>query len=185
MPVLHRFTVEQYHEMARARILKASDRVELIRGEIVCMSPIGRAHGACVNRLTRILTESLGRRATIAVQNSIVLGDDSEPQPDIAVLRFREDGYVPALPGPADDLAVIEVSDSTAEDDSRVKMPLYGSEGIREALLVDLQDDCIEVHRRPTKAGYRNVRRVGRGQRLALLAFPDLSPSVDDILGDR
>lgn len=180
-----KFTVDQYHEMGRAGILRPEDRVELIDGEIVQMSPIGPQHAACVTRLDRLLQRLLGNRGTIRIQNPIVLHDHSEPQPDGAVLRYREDDYDLESPGARDVLLAIEVADTTYDDDSEVKIPAYARAGIREALLVDIERECVEVHRRPAKSGYRSVKRLVRGERFTLLAFPDVTLTVDGILGRR
>lgn len=180
-----RFTVEQYHAMGRAGILTEDDRVELIDGDIVKLSPIGPDHATCVKRLLQFFAQLLVGRITLSVQDPVVLGDYSEPQPDIALLRFREDFYKGRHPAPGDVLLAIEVADTTVERDRGVKLPLYASSGIRECLLVNLPDEVVELHRRPSKSGYKSVRRLRRGDKFTLLAFPDVTISVTDILGPR
>ena len=173
-----RFSVEQYHRMAEAGILAGDDRVELIEGEIVEMSPIGRLHAALVDRLLDLLMFALGRRVIIRVQGPIRLGSHSEPQPDLVVLRRREDFYAQALPGPDDVLLAIEVADSSLDFDRSVKVPLYARMGIPEAWVVDLIGELVEVSRNPSPQGYLDVRRVRRGESLSPAAFPDVSLSV-------
>jgi len=177
------FTVEEYHRMAQAGILTEDDRVELIEGEIITMTPIGSRHAACVDRLTRLLSAHAGREAIVRVQNPIRLGERSEPQPDLALLRFRSDFYASRHPGPEDVLLVVEVAETSADVDREVKLPLYARSGIAEAWLVDLAGGQIEVERRPTPRGYGEVERFGRGSRVRSRALPDLDVAADEILG--
>lgn len=120
-----KFTVDQYHKMAESGILKEDDRVELIRGEIIEMSPIGTKHAACVNRLVNLLVLLLGKRVIVAPQNPVVLDNNSEPQPDVALLKPRDDFYATAHPQPQDIFLLIEVADSTILYDREEKITLY------------------------------------------------------------
>mgnify|MGYP005850732689 CR=1 FL=1 len=181
--VKHRFTVEEYHRMGTAGIFSEDDRVELIEGEIVEMSPIGSRHANCVRRLIYLLSRMTGERAVIDVQNPIRLGEYSEPQPDVTLLRPRPDFYAAAHPGPADVLLVIEVADTSADYDREVKVPLYALAGIPEVWLVELYAEQIEVYRQPLPHGYQEVQIVRRGQHLSPQAFPEPALAVDDILG--
>ena len=153
------FTAEEYHRMVTAGILAEDDRVELIEGEIVRMSPIGSPHAACVDRLNALFTRRLARRATVRVQSPIALDGRSEPQPDVTVLRPREDYYAPQHPGPADILLVIEVVDTSGEYDRGTKLPLYARAGIREVWIVDVVHYTIEVYRRHALRTYREDRK--------------------------
>src|SRR5687767_15230062 len=108
----HSFTVAEYRRMGEAGIFSEDDRVELIGGEVVEMSPIGKRHAACVGRLTQLITLRLRLSAFVWAQNPVQLDDYSEPQPDLAILKPRADFYGQSLPTPADVLLVIEVSDS-------------------------------------------------------------------------
>ena len=177
------FTVEEYHRMVQAGILTEDDRLELIEGEIVAMTPIGSKHAACVNRLTRLLSDQVGRRAILSVQNPINLGERSEPQPDLALLHVRPDFYASAHPEPPDVLLVVEVAETSADVDREVKVPLYARAGIPEVWLVDLAGECVEVFQEPAPQGYQQIQRVRRGQRVAPQAIPDLELAVDDVLG--
>ncbi|QWK11878.1 MAG: Uma2 family endonuclease [Thermoflexus hugenholtzii] len=176
------FTVEEYHRMAEAGILSEDDRVELIEGELVTMSPIGSRHAACVARLTALLFPVEGR-GILWVQNPIRLGARSEPQPDVALLRYRPDFYASAHPGPEDVLLVVEVAETSADSDRSLKIPLYARYGIPEAWLVDLLEERIEIYRHPTPQGYRSLHIAHRGETVSPTALPDLELSVDEILG--
>ena len=181
--IKRQFTIKEYHQMPAAGIIKESERVELIRGEIVKMSPIGRFHAACVNRLVRIFTREIGDRAIVAPQNPVELDDYSEPQPDIGLLEPRPDFYASGHPKPADILLIVEVADSTIKYDREVKVPLYAEDKIREVWLVDINQQCLEVYREPTPNGYAQVEKFQRGQSLSIQRFPDLAIQVAEILG--
>ncbi|MBI3974311.1 MAG: Uma2 family endonuclease [Chloroflexi bacterium] len=182
VPERWRFTVDEYHRMAEAGILTEDDRVELIDGEIVRMSPIGDPHIASVNRCNRTLSRAVGDRALVSIQNPINLDPYNEPEPDVALLRPRADDYARGKPGPADILLVIEVADTTLDYDRKTKLPRYGVAGIREAWLLDLQGDALDVHREPRDDGYALVRRYRRGEWVRPAAFPDVELAVEDLL---
>jgi Uma2 family endonuclease len=177
------FTVEEYHRMAQAGILSEDDRVELIEGKIVEMTPIGSKHAAVVARLTRLFSEQVGRKAIVWVQNPIHLEEHSEPQPDVALLRPREDFYASDHPKPEDVLLVVEVAESSVEYDREIKVPLYAREGIPEVWLVDLESEAIEIYRSPSPEGYIEVQTLHRGAHLSSKSFPDVELLVQEILG--
>jgi Uma2 family endonuclease len=181
--VRHRFTVEQYQRMGEAGVFAEDDRVELIEGEIVAMTPIGSRHAAYVDRLNDLLTSAGGRRAIVRVQSPIRLGSHSEPQPDLVLLRRREDFYAGRHPEPADVLLVVEVADTSGELDRAIKLPLYARAGIVEAWVLDVSGPSLEVHRQPTPGGYREVQRPGRGEQVTVQALPGLGLAVDAVLG--
>lgn len=177
------FTVDEYYQMAEAGIFSEDDRVELIEGEIVEMSPIGSRHAACVNRLNGLFARRMEGNAVVSVQNPIRLSEFSEPEPDLALLQPRADFYAEAHPEPEDVLLVVEVAETSAGSDRRVKVPLYARAGILEVWLIDLADETIEIYRRPSPRGYGEVQRAWRGDHLSPQAFPDEQFSVDDVLG--
>ena len=110
-PQRRRITAEEYHRMADVGILGSEERVELLDGEIIQMSPINPPHNSTVWRLSDWFIPRLHGRAIVSVQGSFRLTPFSEPEPDIAVLRYREDFYATAHPGPRDVLLIIEVAD--------------------------------------------------------------------------
>jgi Uma2 family endonuclease len=178
----HHFSVEDYHRMAESGIFGQDDRVELIEGEIVEMSPIGTRHAACVARMTRLLAPIAQEKAILGVQNPLTLQDDSEPQPDLALLANRDDFYAEGHPTAEDVLLLIEVADTTAPFDRQVKLPLYARAGVREVWLVDLPGQGVEVHREPSPQGYRLLRRALADDTITPEAFPELEISVADVL---
>jgi Uma2 family endonuclease len=178
-----RFTIEEYHRMAEAGILHEDDRVELIDGEIVEMSPIGKHHAAIVNRLNAIITEQVGRRAIISPKNPLLLSDDSEPQPDIALFKFRDDYYAGELPTPSDTLLIIEAADSSLDFDRLVKLPRYARGGVPEVWIVNLAAGVIEVFREPVAGEYRETTQARRGDRRDLPGVVGAHVRVEDVLG--
>jgi Uma2 family endonuclease len=179
----HRFTVDDYHRMAACGILGEDDRVELLDGEVVEMTPFGLRHLARVDWLNDWLTRALHGRAIVRVQGSVRLDPHSEPQPDLAILRYRSDFYAQVHAGPPDILFLIEVSDTSAGFDRDVKLRVYGRAGIAEVWLVNLPADRLEIYRTPQGDVYRDVTHLHRGDRIAPAAFPDLILPVTDILG--
>ncbi len=175
--------VHEYHRMGEAGILTDDDRVELIEGELVQISPIVSGHSGTVNALTRLLVLAAGNRAMVSVQNPVRLDVHNEPQPDFALLRPRADDYRSELPAPADVLLLIEVADSSLRFDRLVKLPLYARHRIPEVWIVDLPAGAVEVCRGPTPEGYARVVREGRGASVEPEALPGLRLRVDAILG--
>ncbi len=179
------FTVGEYNRMAETGILSEDDRVELIEGEIVEMSPIGSRHASCVNRLNTLLGRQVGQSFIVSVQNPIIASDYSEPEPDLAVLRWREDFYARELPHAADVVVVIEVADTSAEADRSVKLPLYARAGIPVGILIDLPKESVEVYSEPVNGEYQTTEIFERGDFFQLDALPLIDLRVDDIIGWR
>jgi Uma2 family endonuclease len=137
-----KFTLEEYHRLGEMGFLGEDERVELIDGEIIELSPIGKAHNACLSRTNRKLIQRLDDRAIIYVQNSIVILD-SEPLPDIAVLKPNKTDYADRYATAEDGLLIIEVADSSLAYDQDIKAPKYAKAGIQELWIVDLNDELI------------------------------------------
>ena len=178
-----RFTVAEYHRMAEAGILRYKERVELIEGEIVDMTPIGRRHMACVDRLTRFFVRGVGDEAIVRVQGSLRLHEHSEPEPDLVILRPRADFYAESDAGPADALLIVEVADTSEHYDRQVKVPLYARAGIPEVWVVDLTAATVTAYRGPSATGYTEAIVATGTDELSPLAFPELSLSAARILG--
>lgn len=177
------FSVTEYYRMAAAGVFSEDDRVELIEGEIIEMNPIGSRHAACVGRLTKILERLAGDRAIVWVQNPVQINDYSEPLPDVALLKRRDDFYAQANPQSADVLLIIEVADSSVDYDHNIKLPLYAQAGIAEMWLVNLPQESIEVYTQPLNDAYLETRLIKRGESLAAKSIPNLTIDADAILG--
>jgi len=169
-------TVDEYYRMAATGVLAPDAKVELLDGEIVEMAPIGSPHAACVMRLTRRLWATIGDRALLSVQGPLRLDEHSEPEPDVMLLRHRDDTYAAAHPGPDDVLLLVEVADASAKLDRTRKVPMYLAAGVPEVWLVDLQARTIDAFRGGTAQTYR------AGATIAPQAFPDIGFEVAYLL---
>jgi Uma2 family endonuclease len=177
------YTVDEYHHMAEVGILKEDERVELIDGEVVKMSPIGTRHAACVKRLIALLTDHVGRNAIVGAQDPVRLSKYLEPQPDISLLKYRDDYYAQQMPGPEDVLLLIEVADTSLAYDRDLKVPLYAREGVPEVWVVDLNSDAVLVYRNPEEGAYTEAQTLKRGDTLPLPGVSGAVVEVEDILG--
>lgn len=180
--VRRRFTVEEYHHMAKTRILTGKDHVELIEGEIIQRTPVGQRHAACVAQLTRRLIQALGDRALLWPQNPLRLPRDTEVYPDVVLLRPRRDDYFRHPARPEDVLLLIEVADLSYRYDRSVKLPLYARAGVPEAWIIDLTRELVEVHRDPGPRGYAPAHLVERGGILTHVAFDNVALAAADML---
>ena len=176
-------TADEFEQMGRAGIFHPDARLELLEGEIYQMSPTGSRHAACVKRLNALLGRLFAGKLIVGAQDPIRLNDLSEPQPDISLLRWRDDFYDAAHPTPADVLLVIEVADSTVETDRSYKMPLYARAGIQEACLVNLPEETIELFAEPVGGAYQTSKVFSRGEELQSHGVADLRCGVADVLG--
>jgi Uma2 family endonuclease len=164
-------TVDEYYRMAEVGILTENDNVELIHGDIIKMSPIGSKHAALVNRLNKILNESLSGKAIISIQNPVRINDLNVPEPDITILKYADDFYINKHPEPEDIYLVIEVSDTTLAYDKEIKLPLYASAGIPEFWLVNIERNEIEVHQSPAADVYKSITIHRSGDNIILKDF--------------
>ena len=178
----HKFTVDEYHKMAENGVLTEDDRVELIDGEIIDMPPIGELHFGHVNRFNRVFSQEFVGRAVVHVQNPVRLGRHREPQPDVVLLKLRDDDYDARMPTPEDVLLLVEVADSSLDYDRNTKIPLYSEAGILEYWIVNLVDEHILVYRDPGPTGYGVVQVLRRGDTIRPVSFPDVEIAVSDLL---
>jgi Uma2 family endonuclease len=176
-----KITVEQYYRMEEAGMFHPEQRLELINGKIIYMSPIGRKHGSCVAVLTEIFVSQFKDKVFTWVQNSIQLNNLSEPQPDLALLKRRGDFYRDRLPIPNDILLIIEVADSTISYDRNVKIPLYGSAGIIEAWLIDVNEKTLTKYTQPNPEGYQSIEVFKPSD---VIIWMEEKILLADILGD-
>ena len=182
-PARRRFTVEEYCAMAETGILAEEERIELLDGEIFVMPPIGTPHEDGTTRLSSDLIYRLYGRAWVRVQNSVRLDDYGLPEPDIAVVRLRDD-YHRERATPADVLLLIEVADTSLEYDREVKLPRYAAAGIPEVWIVNLRAREVEAYDDPVGGAYRNRRVVTANGRVSPKAFPDVVLAVGDFMLD-
>jgi len=181
--VRHRFTIEQYHDIIDRGIFAEDEPIELLRGEIVRKMPIGNPHAATVKRLNRLLPTRLPAGVLLSIQDPISI-EESEPEPDVAILNFRDDLYASRRPNAQDVLLLIEVADSSLAYDRDVKGPIYAEAGVREYWIVNLLNSTVEVYRDPQSDGrFATVTTAVSGEILTPLLLSGLSVPVDEILG--
>lgn len=178
----HRFSTDNYHAMIDAGILTEYDRVELIEGEVTKVAAFGSRHAACVKRTAEMLRDALRKRALLGVQDPVVLGDDSEPEPDLSVLVSRDTFYAEGHPTATDIYLLVEVADSSLAYDQQVKIPLYARAGVPEVWLIDLIQNRITVCRDPSDGVYTTQTNLVAGDRLRLVAFADVVLDVAQVL---
>ena len=177
------FTSDDIGKMYDAGILGPDERVELLDGEVILMPPPGRKHAACTNRATAFLTEALGRRAIVSIQNRMVIDIYNEPLPDVVVYKPREDFYVTIDPGPEHVLLLIEIADTSLTKDRKRKLPHYAAFGVPEYWIEDLKHDELHVYRDPAGNGYTTHLTFRHGDSISPAAFPDVLLKVADLLG--
>ena len=180
-PTRRRFTVEEYCAMVDAGILAEEERIELLNGEILVMPPIGPPHESGTDQLNDQLLYPLHGRALVRVQGSIMLDDSSLPQPDITVLR-RRDNYQRERATAADVLLVIEVADSSLRRDRELKLPHYAAAGIPEVWIANVPARHVEAFSDPVDGVYQSRRIVPADGQISPLAFPDVVLTVGDFL---
>ena len=149
------FTVAEYYKMAEVGILKPTDKIELINGEIIQMSPIKSPHANTVSVVEELLYEQLIKKVTIRTQSPISISNHSEPEPDIAIVKYGRNRYANSHPNPLDVFLLIEVSDSTLKFDRKTKKKLYAKAEIPEYWIINIPDSQIEVFRKPIDGVYQ------------------------------
>jgi Uma2 family endonuclease len=154
------------------------ERIELLDGALVAMSPIGTAHNSTVQKLTRLLVLALEGRAAVRCQSSFAALEFSEPEPDFAVVPPGDYD----LDHPSEAHLIIEVAESSLAMDRGKKLRLYASCAIPEYWVVNLPERCVEVYTGPAPGAYARVERYERGQSIRLVTFPDVEFSVSDFL---
>jgi Uma2 family endonuclease len=162
---LYDWTVEKYRQAIEAGVFTERDRIELLDGQIVKMSPISKYHAACLKKLTRLFYERTGSRYIISVQDPVILDDKSEPEPDLAILSFKADFYAGALPRAEDILLIVEISGSTLKYDREYKTAVYAAAGIPEYWIVNLNEEQLEQHLAPLDGVYQQIHIWKRKQR--------------------
>lgn len=168
MPHQHRYTVEDYYRMAEIGILKPDDKVELIDGVVIDRTSTGSKYSAAVKMLNRRLKKAVTDATIVAVLDPIRLDNFSEPVPDFALLKYRQDFYADEFPGPDEVLLIIEVAKRSLRFDRDIKLPLYARHGIPHIWLVDLIADEIWIYSQPQESGYKEKVKANLQQPVPL-----------------
>ena len=177
-----KFTTDEYFRMAEVGILREKERVELIDGEVLVMPPMGWPHFWGIMSYTQVFRRFPVHWFCLLIQAPLPLDEHFAPEPDLALLKFREDNYWGLRPQPEDVLLIIEVADSSLEQDRAVKARRYGQAGIPETWILNLPGDCLERFTEPGPEGYARHHILRRGDTVRLAALPDLELAVDELL---
>lgn len=180
-PAPYKFSVEKYHRLGEIGILSPDRRFELIDGKIFVRSPVGFKQAATVKRISAFFHQSF--KAVISIHDPIQLNENSEPEPDVALLKFTEDFYDARLPEARDVLLLIEVSDTTLKYDQQTKLPLYAANQIPECWIVNLREEQLEIYRDPTPSGYQQQLILKDTETVSPQSFPDVAIAVSELLG--
>lgn len=178
-----RFTVEEFHKMTEAGILPEESGWEIIDGYLIDKMSIGSRHASVVKRLNRRLTLLFTDKAVVSVQDPIHIDKYNQPEPDIALLKPREDFYEEGHARPVDVLLLVEVSDSTVETDRDIKRTLYSEAGIEEFWLVNLKENTVECYSSPKNGNYRLAQIFEAGETIESKKIENLILRVEEILG--
>jgi Uma2 family endonuclease len=180
-PTRTRITTNRYQMMVATGVLTKYDRIELIEGDMVDMAPIGTKHSAITSRLHELFVLAVSRSATVVSGGPVNLGEYSEPQPDLMLLKRRADFYSGKIPEAADVLLLIEVSDSSLAFDQTVKLSLYARYGVAEYWVVDVEGRRIVTYREPTVKGYVRKVEVAAADIVIPQAFPHVKIPAGDV----
>ena len=183
-PRRRRFSLDEYHRMGATGVVGKAERVELVEGEVVELSPIDSRQAGTVARISHLFATRLASRAIVWSQNPLLLrGHQSEPLPDVMLLAPRADFYAGGLPEPPNVRLLIEVADTSLYYDRQKKLPLYARAGVGESWLANVDARRLEIHRNPGRLRYRNVRLPTASETFSPTAFPDLRLTIRDLFG--
>lgn len=184
IPVLEKrlLTTDDYHALIAAGILDEDDKVELLNGELIFKSPIGPRHGSVVGRIDALLQQLLHNSAIVFVQNPVSLSPSSEPEPDLAIVKPRDDFYAESHPSPEDVFLLIEVADATLDKDRTVKAALYAEAGILYYWIVNLPEQQLEVYAQPGKGQYKLRQICLLDEKVVIEPF-GIEVGVEQLLG--
>jgi len=185
VPPVHCFSLEEYHRLAEIGILSEDDRVELIDGRIIDMTPIGSKHASCVTKLNHIFESRLKGSFIVSIQNPVQLSSNTEFEPDIAILKFKKDFYAEKLPEAKDVELIIEVADSSLNYDRDIKIPLYAKANINEVWLVNLIEMVIEIYTEPSSEGYNLIKKCRQDETVSSKSLSELKIPVNEVLFNR
>jgi len=167
----YHFSLEQYERLIETGVLQEDERIELLNGKLYSMTPIGPSHAYTVLQLTQRFISKLGERVVVSSQNPVKLPPNSEPEPDIALLKPPAETYRESLAEAEDILLVVEVADSSLEYDRTTKLPIYAQAGIPEIWIINLKDGGLEVYREPKQGRYGQLITYRKGDEVAPLKF--------------
>ncbi len=181
-PTKHLTNLDEWRRLGEANIFPPDSRLELINGEILEMAPIGFNHAGHLKKINHLLARLVADKAIVSVQDPLQLADISEPEPDFMLLKPNPDFYTTRHPIASDVLLLIEVADSSLVFDQNQKQRLYALHGIPEYWLLNLNDNCLEVYRRPHGEAYEQKSTLRADDSISLSQLPDIAIKLSDIL---
>ncbi len=182
LPAPRKFTVEEYYRMGEAGVFQPGERVELIEGVILRMSPKGTRHAASTTCAAVYFIKTLGDQVVVRIQDPIDIGRHSEPEPDIVLAVPQEKKYFDHHPLPSEILLVLEIADTTIPYDRVKKGRIYARAGIAQYLILNVNTRELEDYTDPDEDGYRARQTYRADQSFTLLAFPDIAVAVHELL---
>jgi len=175
------FSVDEYHKMVENGILSESDNVELIDGEILKMAPIGSRHAAFVDFISDLFRSLIKQQVIIRIQNPVYVSNYSEPEPDIAIVKYRKDFYIKSHPKKEDILLIIEITESSINYDREIKLPKYAEALITEVWILIIPEDKLEIYRNPVNGKYQDVLILDKQKKITPLNFKYIEILVGDL----
>lgn len=179
---LRQITVEEYDQMIENGVFDENDQFELLNGAIVEKIPKGKKHSAATDRIAKFFDRQFNEYFFVRNQNPIWLNKFSEPEPDIVLAVLKEDEYENSHPTPDEIYLILEVSDSTLSYDRNAKGEAYARAGIRQYLVLNVQEKTLEDYRQPSVDGFQSKQTYRAGQTFDLVAFPEISLKVSGFL---
>jgi Uma2 family endonuclease len=179
---LRKWTLKEYHKLGEIGIFHPEERVELIEGNIIKISPKGTVHASATRRTARLLHSLLEHQATVYNKSPIALDDNSEPEPDIAVVRIDPFDYATHHPTPSEVYLIIEVADSSLTFDREIKAKIYARSGIADYWVLNVGDRQLHLFREPTENGYQSEVIIGETASISPLQFPTVNIAIQEML---
>jgi Uma2 family endonuclease len=179
---LRKWTVKEYHKLGEMGFFHPEERVELISGNIIKMSAKGTAHTSATRRTATLLRELLENQAAVYTQDPIALDDNSEPEPDIAVVIIDPFDYATHHPTPSEVYLIIEVADSSLAYDRQVKAKIYARSGIADYWVLNVSDRQLHVFREPAEDAYQSEVILDETATISPLQFPAFNIAIGEML---
>lgn len=179
-PKLRQITIAEYDLMIESGVFDENDQIELLNGVIIEKMPKGTKHSSANDRASKLFYRNLTDDVIIRSRNPIWLDKFSELEPDVVLAKFKEDEYENSHPTPDEILLILEIADSTLGYDRNTKGSAYARAGIRQYILLNVQEKTLEDYREPSADGFQSKQTYRSGQSFNLVAFPEISFQVKD-----
>ena len=179
---IRKWTVKEYHKLGEMGFFHPEERVELLSGNIIKMSAKGTAHTSALGRTDRLLQNLFENLAWVRLQDPIALDDNSEPEPDIAVVRIDPFDYATHHPTPSEVYLIIEVADSSLTFDREIKAKAYARSGITDYWVLNVNERQLHVFREPAVDGYQSELILGENGSISPLQFPAVNIAIQAML---